>query len=89
MKTQTSTKGCETSPELEARVDALLVRVGEAIHDARFAKFALEATPAANAVSVIVALEGGETIVRHGSGPDWDRAFMELERRLDRLAEED
>jgi len=89
MKTHTSTRGCEATPELEARVDALLVKVEEAVNAARFAKFALEATPAAHAVSMIVAMEGGNTIVRHGSGADWDRAFMELERRIDRLAEDD
>ncbi|MFQ5530762.1 MAG: hypothetical protein ACE5FP_10515 [Gemmatimonadota bacterium] len=87
MKTHTSMIGCESSPELEARVKALLTRVRDAIHDARFAKFALETSPAAHAVSMIVALDGGDTIVRHGNGPDWDRAFMELERRIDRLAE--
>ena len=89
MKTQTSLRGCESSPELESRVEVLLGKVRSAVKDARFTKFALEATPTTNAVSVVIALDGGDTIVRHGGGPDWDRAFMELERRIDRLAESD
>ncbi len=89
MQTQTSMRGCEPSAELEARVDELLSKVAAAVPDARFAKFSLEATPAAHAVGLILALDGGDTIVRHGSGPDWERAFLELDRRLDRLAETD
>jgi len=87
MKTQTSLKGCESNSELEGRVKALTARVGEVLPDAQFAKFSLESTAASHAVGLIVALGGGSTLVRHGSGPDWDRAFMELERRLDRLDE--
>ena len=89
MKTQTSMKGCESSAELDARMETLKAKVAKTIPDARLAKFSLEATPAAHAVGLIVALDGGDTIVRHGSGPDWERAFMELDRRLDRVAETD
>ena len=89
METQTSMRGCESSPELDARVEALRAKVMETLPDARFAKFSLETTPSAHAVGLIVALDGGDTIVRHGTGPDWEHAFMELDRRLDRLAETD
>lgn len=89
METQTSMRGCEPSADLDARVETLRAKVAKAMPDARFAKFSLEATPAAHAVGLIVALDGGDTIVRHGNGPDWEHAFMELERRLDRLAETD
>ena len=89
METQTSMRGCEPSVELDARVERLRAKVAEIVPDTRFAKFSLEATPAAHAVGLILALDGGDTIVRHGSGSDWERAFMELDRRLDRLAETD
>ncbi len=89
METQTSMRGCDPSAELDARVETLRAKVAEALPEARFAKFSLEVTQKAHAVGLIVALDEGDTIVRHGSGPDWDRAFMELERRLDRLAETD
>ena len=87
MKTQTSMKGCEPNPELDARMETLRAKVAKTLPDALFAKFALEATPGVYAVGLVVALDGGATIVRHGSGLDWERAFMELDRRLDRVAE--
>jgi len=89
MKTQISLRGCESTPDLEARLEALGARVSEIVPHAQFAKFSLESTVLAHAVGVIIALGEGDTIVRHGDGPDWDRAFLELERRLDRLAERD
>jgi len=89
METQTSMKGCEPNPELDARIETLRTKISETIPDARFAKFSLEATTTDHAVGLIVALGGGDTIVRHGSGPDWERAFMELDRRLDRVGETD
>ena len=89
MKTQVSMKGCEAGAEVDERIAALQSRVEELIPDARFAKLAVEVTPTAHAVGMVVALDGGDTIVRHGNGQDWERAFMELDRKLDRLAEAD
>lgn len=89
MKIQISLRGCESTPDLEARLEALGARVSEVVPRAQFAKFSVESTVLSHAVGVVIALGGGDTIVRHGDGPDWDRAFMELERRLDRLAERD
>ena len=89
MKTQVSMRGCEAGAELEGHLNRLRSRVEEVLPDARFSKFALEVTPAAHAVGLVVALKSGDTIVRHGNGSDWERAFMEIGRRLDRLAEND
>lgn len=89
MNTQTSMRGCESNAELDARMESLREKIAETIPDARFAKFSLEATATDYAVGMIVALHGGDTIVRHGNGPDWERAFMELDRRLDRIVETD
>ena len=89
MKTQVSFKGCEAGGELEGHLERLQAKVEGTLPSARFSKFALEVTPAAHAVGLIVALANGDTIVRHGNGSDWERAFMEIDRRLDRLAEAD
>jgi hypothetical protein len=82
-------KGCEAGGEVDGYLEDLHSRVEEILPDARFSKLALEATPAAHAVGLIVSLSNGDTIVRHGNGGDWERAFMELNRKLDRLAETD
>ena len=89
MKTQVSMRGCEGGAEVDGHLARLRSRVEEVLPDARFTKFVLEVTPAAHAVGLIAALESGDTIVRHGNGSDWERAFMELGRKLDRLAESD
>jgi hypothetical protein len=87
MKTQVTTKGTEATPDLEARLAAVQSKVESRIADARFAKYVLEATPTIHAVGVVVSLADGDTWVRHGEGDDWEHAFLELERRLDRYGE--
>lgn len=89
MKTQVTTKNTDTTPDLEARIAAVQAKVENKISDARFAKYVLEATPTVHAVGVVVALADGDTWVRHGEGEDWERAFLELERRLDRFGEKE
>lgn len=89
MKEQVSMKGCEAGAEVDGYLDKLRSRVEELLPNARFSKLALEVTPAAHAVGLIVSLADGDTIVRHGNGSDWEHAFMELDRRLDRLRETD
>ncbi|MGI9037835.1 MAG: hypothetical protein ACR2GQ_03135 [Gemmatimonadota bacterium] len=87
MKTQVTTKNTETTPDLEARLASLQAKVESKIPAARFAKYVLEAAPTVHAVGVVVAMADGDTWVRHGEGEDWERAFLELERRLDRFEE--
>jgi hypothetical protein len=89
MKTQVSMKGCEAGAAVDGYLEKLLSRVKEVLPGARLSKLALEVTPAAHAVGLIVSLADGDVIVRHGNGSDWERAFMELDRRLDRLSESD
>lgn len=87
MKTQVTTKNTETTADLEARLASIQAKVESRIADGQFAKYVLEARPTVHAVGLVVALADGDTWVRHGEGEDWDRAFLELERRLDRYGE--
>lgn len=50
----------------------------------RMAKFVLEERAPNRAIGVVLALGDGTTVVRHGQGGDWDRAFLELQRRLEK-----
>lgn len=88
MKTQVTYRGLEATPELEERVDELQSKLEDAVPAARMSKYVVEVSPRAHAVGLVVTLPGGGTWVRHAAGPDWERAFLEMERRLDRLAEE-
>lgn len=88
MQTQVTFKGTEVTPEIEQRLAAVQAKVEETAPEARFAKYVVENTPRAHAVGLVVTLADGGTWVRHAEGTDWERAFLEIERRLDRLAEE-
>lgn len=89
MKTQVTYKGTDATADLESRLKVIQAKVDETAPDARFAKYVVEETSRAHAVGVVVTLPGGDTWVRHAEGPDWERAFLEIERRLDRLAGSD
>ncbi|MGD8495268.1 MAG: hypothetical protein PVF05_03700 [Gemmatimonadales bacterium] len=89
MKMQVTYKGTDATADLESRLEAVQAKVQATAPGAGFAKYVVECTPRAHAVGVILALPNGESWVRHAEGPDWERAFLEVERRLDRLAESD
>lgn len=89
VKTQVTYKGTEATPELASRVEAVTARVSEAVPGALMAKYVVEETPRAHSIGLVVSLAEGETWVRHAEGSDWDRAFLEIERRVDRLGEDD
>ena len=88
MKTHVTLKGVKASPELDGRLAALEQRVAEAMPDARFAKFVVEDSAVTRAVGLVVSLADGDTWVRHAHGGDWEKAFLELDRRLDRFEQE-
>lgn len=84
MKTQITWKGVDADPEIEALLDALRTRVEGTMPEARFAKFVVEDAPATRAVGLVVSLPDDATWVRHAHGADWEKAFLEMDRRLDR-----
>jgi len=86
MNRQVTYKGAEPTPDIESRIDALQSKLESAAPEARFAKYVVEATPRGNAVGLVVSMADGGSWVRQAVGSDWDRAFLEIERRIDRLA---
>lgn len=88
MKIQVTYKGTDATADLESRLEAVQAKVESRAPDGRFAKYVVEETARAHAVGVVVTMAGGNTWVRHAEGPDWERAFLEIERRLDRLGED-
>lgn len=88
MEKQVTWKGTESSADLASRVDSVQAKLEATVPDARFAKYVVEQNPRGHAVGLAVTLADGHSWVRHAEGPDWDRAFLEMERRLERLAEE-
>lgn len=87
MDKQVTFKGTEPTAELESHVEAVQSKLEEAAPGARFAKYVVEAAPRGHAVGLVVTLVDGRSWVRQAEGSDWDRAFLEIERRIDRLAE--
>lgn len=84
MKTQITWKGVEADAAIEALLDALRARVEATMPEARFAKFVVEDTTATRAVGLVVSLPDDATWVRHAHGTDWEKTFLEMDRRLDR-----
>lgn len=87
MQQQVTWKGTESTDELTSRVDSVQTKLEATVPDAQFAKYVVERNPRGHAVGLAVTLADGHSWVRHAEGPDWERAFLEMERRLDRLAE--
>jgi len=85
MQKQVTYKGTEPTEELESRVDAVQAKLETAAPDAAFAKYVVERNPRGHAVGLAVALADGHSWVRHAEGTDWERAFLEIERRVDRF----
>lgn len=87
MDVQVTWKGTEATPELETHLRTVQSKLEEAAPDARFAKYVVEDAPRGQAVGLAVTLADGSSWVRHAEGDDWTRTFLEIERRIDRLAE--
>ena len=90
MQIQISTRGTELTQELEGRVESVAGVLRERTRDLQMAKFVLEVRETGKAVGVVLTWgEKKETVVRHAEASDWDRAFMDLDRRLERALEEE
>jgi hypothetical protein len=88
MQTQISARGFDLSEELRSRSQAVALVLAERDPDIRIVKFVLEERELDRAIGVVLAFGDGGTLVRHAQANDWDRAFLELERRLERAFEE-
>lgn len=89
MDKQVTFKGTERTADLESRIEGVQSRLEEAAPGARFAKYVVEVAPRGHAVGLAVTLADGRSWVRQAEGSDWEKAFLEIERRIDRLAEGD
>ena len=89
MQTQISTRGMELTGDLEARVEAVSADLSARSTGLQLAKFVLEERETARAVGLVLSWgEKQDTVVRHAEASDWDRAFKDLERKLERALED-
>lgn len=89
MDMQVTYKGTGSTSELESRIETVQSKLEAVAPDARFVKYVIERAPRGHAVGLAVTLADGGSWVRHAEGSDWERAFLEMERRIDRLVGED
>ncbi len=89
MQTQISTRGTELTDDLTSRIEAVAADLSARTSGLQLAKFVLEERETGKAVGVVLSWgEKQDTVVRHAEANDWDRAFKDLERRLERALEE-
>ncbi len=89
MQTQISTRGVELTGDLESRVEAVSADLSARTTGLQLAKFMLEERETGKAVGLVLSWgEKKDTVVRHAEAGDWDRAFKDLERRLERALDE-
>ncbi|MDT8436739.1 MAG: hypothetical protein RRA92_08280 [Gemmatimonadota bacterium] len=90
MNVQVTRRNAVDTDEVEARALSLVEELPGAVERVALAKFALERRePSTCAVAVVLAFaDGEESLVRQASAPDWERALLELERKLARAWEE-
>jgi hypothetical protein len=89
MQTQISTRGTELTGDLESMVEAVVADLSTRTTGLELAKFVIEERETGKAVGVVLSWgEKKDTMVRHAEAGDWDRAFKDLERRLERALEE-
>jgi hypothetical protein len=89
MQTQISTRGTELTGDLEAMVEAVSTDLSARATGLQLAKFVLEERETTKAVGLVLSWgEKQDTVVRHAEAADWDRAFKDLERRLERALED-
>ena len=83
MQTQISTRGTELTDDLTSRVESLAAEVEDRTTGLQLAKFGLEERETGKAVGLVLSWgEKEDTIVRHAEAGDWDRAFLDLQRRV-------
>ncbi|MCL7960139.1 MAG: hypothetical protein M8861_08110 [marine benthic group bacterium] len=89
MQTQISTRGTELTGDLEAMVEAVSTDLSARATGLQLAKFVLEERETTRAVGLVLSWgEKQDTVVRHAEASDWDRAFKDLERKLERALED-
>ena len=89
MQTQISTRGTELTGDLEAMVEAVSTDLSARATALQLAKFVLEERETTKAVGLVLSWgEKQDTVVRHAEAADWDRAFKDLERKLERALED-
>ena len=88
MQTQISNRGMDLTDDLTSRVESLAAEVESRTTGLQLAKFVLEERDATKAVGLVLSWgEKQDTVVRHAEASDWDRAFLDLQRRLERALE--
>ena len=88
MQTQISNRGMDLTDDLASRVETLAAEVESRTTGLQLAKFVLEEREATKAVGLVLSWgEKQDTVVRHAEASDWDRAFLDLQRRLERALE--
>lgn len=88
MQTQISNRGVDLTDDLTSRVESLAAEVESRTTGLQLAKFVLEERDATKAVGLVLSWgERQDTVVRHAEASDWDRAFLDLQRRLERALE--
>ena len=89
MQTQISTRGMELTDDLTSRAESLAAELADRTTGLQLAKFGLEERETGKAVGLVLSWgEEQDTIVRHAEAGDWDRAFLDLQRRLERALED-
>jgi hypothetical protein len=89
MQIQISNRGADLTDDLRGRVEALATGLESRARGLELAKFVVEERETGKAVGVVLSWgEKQETVVRHAEAPDWERAFKDLDRRLERALEE-
>jgi len=88
MQTQISNRGVNLTDDLTSRIEILAAEVESRTTGLQLAKFVLEERDATKAVGLVLSWgEKQDTVVRHAEASDWDRAFLDLQRRLERALE--
>jgi len=85
---QISNRGVDLTDDLTSRVESLAAEVESRTTGLQLAKFVLEERDTTKAVGLVLSWgEKQDTVVRHAEASDWDRAFLDLQRRLERAFE--
>jgi ribosome-associated translation inhibitor RaiA len=89
MQTHISTRGAELTDDLKARIEGVANDLADRAPGLELAKFVVEERETTKAIGLVLSWgEQQDTVVRHAEATDWDRAFLDLVRRLERALEE-
>lgn len=89
MRTHISMRGAELTEDMRARTERVADSVAERRTGLSMAKFVLEQRGPLRTIGIVLAFGDGDTLVRHAQANDWDRAFLELDRKLERALEDE